>query len=110
MAEFEEIVELNGIPLQYPAGSPAAVLVADDDPGIRRLYRKRLEASEYDFIEAADGRAALAAARACRVDAIMLDVMMPEVDGWGALGVLRDDAHTSEAKIILMSADPGILA
>ncbi len=90
-----------------PTRRHATVLVVDDDPALRRLYRQRLESVGYVVHAAGDGAGALAAARGGRVDAVLIDVMMPDVDGWGVLAALRDDARTADAKLILMSADQG---
>jgi DNA-binding response OmpR family regulator len=61
---------------------PIRVLVVDDEPAIRLLCRVNLEASGMEVMEAKDGRTALAAARDGRPDLILLDVMMPALNGW----------------------------
>jgi CheY-like chemotaxis protein len=88
----------------------ATILIIDDDDDLRRLYRKKLVAAGYQVMEAADGRSGFLAARAGNVNAVLLDVMMPEVDGWGVLAALRDDAHLADLKIVMMSACSGRLA
>jgi DNA-binding response OmpR family regulator len=66
-----------------PARADAVrVLVVDDEPAIRFLCRVNLEASGIEVAEAEDGRSALAAARQHRPDLVLLDVMMPALNGW----------------------------
>ncbi|MDP2339320.1 MAG: response regulator [Deltaproteobacteria bacterium] len=101
----EQVPLIVGQPMaDIPDRHAAAVLVIDDDDAVRRLYRKKLVAAGYEVIEAADGRSGFAAARACRVHAALIDVMLPEVDGWGVLAAVRDDVHLAEMKIVMMSA------
>ncbi len=58
------------------------VLVVDDDAPIRLLCRVNLEAEGIEVLEAGDGRAGLEAARKELPDVILLDVMLPQMDGW----------------------------
>jgi DNA-binding response OmpR family regulator len=70
----------------------AKVLVVDDEPDIVLWAQVNLELNGHEVCSAADGRAALAAVREERPDALILDVMMPELDGWGVLAELKADA------------------
>ena len=66
----------------------------DDEAAIRLLCRVNLEAEGWRCVEAADGRAGLEQARQSRPDVILLDVMMPGLDGWQvAEELVGDDAH-----------------
>jgi DNA-binding response OmpR family regulator len=67
----------------------AKVLVVDDEPDIVLFIQVNLELSGHEVCTAADGRAALAAVDSERPDAIILDVMMPSLDGWGVLEELK---------------------
>ena len=58
------------------------ILVVDDDPNIRELLRHFLEAQELEVSEAEDGKAALGLLKSVKVDLVVLDVMMPGLDGW----------------------------
>jgi two-component system, OmpR family, response regulator ResD len=80
------------------------VLVVDDDPNIRSLLRLYLERERVRVIEAADGPAALAEAAANRFDLVLLDVMLPGLDGMEVCRRLRE---TSEMPIILLTARSG---
>lgn len=73
-------------------GLPARILVVDDDKHIRELCRIYLEASGFSVLEAADGQAALAVMAAERPDLVVLDVMLPKLDGWQVLNEVRKDS------------------
>lgn len=66
------------------------VLVVDDDPDIQLLLRLELAAEGYDVATADDGRQALERIEALKPDVVLLDVMMPEMDGWAVLDALTD--------------------
>lgn len=66
------------------------VLVVDDDRDIQLLLRLELEAEGYDVLTADNGRLALTEIAASSPDVVLLDVMMPELDGWGVLERLDD--------------------
>ncbi len=80
------------------------VLVIDDEPPIRLLCRVNLEAEGMEVLEAADGPTGLEVARANRPDVILLDVMMPGLDGWQVAEALLEDGATREIPIIFLTA------
>ena len=80
------------------------VLVIDDEAPIRLLCRVNLEAEGMSVLEAEDGPSGLEKAGAERPDVILLDVMMPGLDGWAVAEVLLDDAATAEIPIIFLTA------
>ncbi len=82
----------------------ARVLVVDDDEDIRSLVRITLELADYDVIAARDGVEGLELARTQSPDVILLDVMMPRMDGMEALAELRSDGRTSHLPILLLTA------
>ena len=82
----------------------ARVLIVDDEAPIRLLCRVNLEAEGMDVLEAADGPSGLEAARRERPDVILLDVMMPGLDGWRVAEELVEDADTSSIPIIFLTA------
>src|SRR6266508_6022005 len=77
------------------------VLVVDDEPHIRTVLRRYLEADGLAVAEAADGEAALAALRENPPDLVLLDVMLPGIDG---IEVLRQLRSFSDAYVILVTA------
>jgi len=80
------------------------VLVIDDEAPIRLLCRVNLEAEKMDVLEASDGPSGLELARAELPDVILLDVMMPGLDGWRVAEELMDDEGTKEIPIIFLTA------
>jgi diguanylate cyclase (GGDEF)-like protein len=80
------------------------ILVVDDDPNIRELIVETLSKDEYSPIEAKDGKEALAICEKDRPDIVVLDVMMPDLDGLEVCLRLRGEALTSHIPIILLTA------
>jgi DNA-binding response OmpR family regulator len=80
------------------------VLVIDDEAPIRLLCRVNLEAEQMSVIEAADGPSGVEKAREERPDVILLDVMMPGLDGWRVAEELLQDERTSGIPIIFLTA------
>jgi two-component system phosphate regulon response regulator PhoB len=80
------------------------VLVIDDESPIRLLCRINLEAEGMEVLEAADGLSGLDVARLERPDVILLDVMMPGLDGWRVAEELLDDDRTEEIPIVFLTA------
>jgi DNA-binding response OmpR family regulator len=71
----------------------SSILIVDDDADIRLLLRLELSAEDHHIEEAADGEAALRAIDSDRPDLVLLDIMMPVLDGWGVLAAIdRDEA------------------
>ena len=83
---------------------PPRILIVDDNETNRDILRTRLGRQGYELIEAADGEEALAAARQHHPDLILLDVMMPKVDGIEACRQLKADADLPFMPIILVTA------
>src|SRR5262249_18447196 len=71
----------------YPMSN---ILVVDDDPNIRELVRVFLRQEGFDVFEAGDGVEALAALETLKADLVILDVMMPNMDGWELCRELRE--------------------
>ncbi|MFM8423823.1 MAG: GAF domain-containing protein, partial [Chloroflexota bacterium] len=80
------------------------VLTVDDDPHIAEMLRQQLPESEFRLDSALDGEAGLAAVEAERPDVILLDIMMPHLDGFGVIERLRENPETRELPIIVISA------
>jgi CheY-like chemotaxis protein len=94
-------------PLTGGGGRPAParrVLVVDDELAMRALCRVNLTVSGMAVVEARDGREALALVAAERPDLILLDVMMPGLDGWEVAERLAADPDTREIPIVFLTA------
>jgi len=89
--------------LRAPA-RPARVLLVDDDELQRRRVRLWLEAEQWSVDEAAGGRAALARIAAMPPDVILLDLMMPEMDGFALVATLQEDARNRDIPVIVITA------
>jgi two-component system, OmpR family, phosphate regulon response regulator PhoB len=82
----------------------AHVLVVDDEAPIRLLCRVNLEAAGIEVSEAEDGKSGLAVAREERPDVILLDVMMPGMDGWQVFDELLQDERTASIPVVFLTA------
>ncbi len=80
------------------------VLIIDDEAPIRLLCRVNLEAEQMEVIDAGDGPTGLEKARSEQPDVILLDVMMPGLDGWQVAEALLDDERTRSIPIIFLTA------
>ena len=80
------------------------VLVIDDEAPIRLLCRVNLEAEDMQVFEASDGPTGLEQARSSRPDVILLDVMMPGLDGWAVAEELVNDDSTRDIPIVFLTA------
>jgi DNA-binding response OmpR family regulator len=80
------------------------VLVVDDDPSIQGFLAEALADEGYGVRTAANGREALAILQGWRPDLILLDLMMPEMDGWAFRGEQRAMADVSDVPVIVLSA------
>jgi DNA-binding response OmpR family regulator len=80
------------------------VLVVDDEAPIRLICRLNFRTAGLATLEAADGETGLALARSKRPDIILLDIMLPAMDGWRVAEELAADSATAEIPIIFLSA------
>ncbi len=90
-----------------PSTRPPRVLVADDDPVVRSIVVMNLEDEGYQVIEAADGDEAVWLARRAIPDLVVLDVMMPGLDGLDVLSILREHPNTADIPVVLVTARTG---
>jgi len=86
------------------AGNGTRVLVIDDEAPIRLLCRVNLEAEGMHVLEAADGERGLDLARDEQPDVVLLDVMMPGLDGWLVAERLLEDERTRRIPIVFLTA------
>jgi DNA-binding response OmpR family regulator len=83
------------------------ILVADDARTVRRLVSTRLTADGYDVVEAEDGEQALTLARSEQPDAVVLDKVMPKIDGFEVVRQLRQQEATRDVPIIMLTERSG---
>ncbi len=82
----------------------ARILVVDDEPEIAELMRYHLARAGHDVVTAGNGWDALAAIRDARPDLLLLDLMLPDLDGFGVCEILRRDPATATLPIVIVSA------
>lgn len=81
----------------------AKILLVDDDPLLVRMYQKKLENDGYAVATADDGDVALTQINAFKPDLILLDIMMPKVNGLQVLSKLKENKETSNIPVILLT-------
>lgn len=109
-AEISILVEL-GSRFRNDPRSPGSrstgeqrILIVDDESAIRLVCRVNLESAGFETIEAPDGETALALARSERPDLVLLDVMLPGLDGWEVAAKLREMPETRDIPIVFLTA------
>jgi two-component system, OmpR family, alkaline phosphatase synthesis response regulator PhoP len=80
------------------------VLVVDDEPDVLLLCRVNLEFEGYEVVEASDGEEAMERLREQRFDVVLLDVMMPKMDGWQVLEAVKADEDLKELPVVMLTA------
>jgi CheY-like chemotaxis protein len=101
------VFEHSGRASRQPGGGTTGefrVLVVDDEAAIRLVCRLNLESTGLGTLEAADGETALALARSELPDMILLDIMLPGIDGWRVAEMLAIDHRTREIPVVFLSA------
>jgi signal transduction histidine kinase/CheY-like chemotaxis protein len=86
-----------------PAASEGSILVVDDDPIVRSVVREHLRRNGYTVIETASGEEALEVAGKQPVDAVLLDLCMPEMSGWETLERLKKNEQTADIPVVVLS-------
>jgi two-component system, OmpR family, alkaline phosphatase synthesis response regulator PhoP len=80
------------------------ILVIDDDPNIRELLKVNLMAAGYHVTTAADGREGMDMLRTSRPRLVILDVMMPEIDGWELCKFIKDSHELAPTRVLMLTA------
>jgi two-component system alkaline phosphatase synthesis response regulator PhoP len=80
------------------------ILVVDDDPGIRKLTRIVLERNGFTVLTAEGGVAVFDIIAGETIDLILLDIMMPQLDGWATLKQLKAKPETADIPVIIVTA------
>jgi CheY-like chemotaxis protein len=84
------------------------VLVVDDAPDVRLLLRTVLSHAGCQVTEASGGREAVSMLRNALPDLVLLDVQMPDDDGWQTLAAIRADPHTADLPVVLCTVKGGV--
>jgi len=80
------------------------LLIADDEPAVRALVHATLEGDDYQIIEAGDGVEALELVRAENPSLVLLDVMMPRLNGLDVCRSIKADPSTSDTMVVMLTA------
>ena len=83
------------------------ILVVDDNPDVRLALSTQLTDEGYEVVEASDGDLVIEAARERKPDLILLDLMMPRMDGFEALRELKKDDDLSDVPVVVLTARRG---
>lgn len=79
------------------------ILIVDDEPDVLKILGKRLEKTGYEIIEARNGKEAIEKAKKERPDLVLLDLMMPDLDGGEVAQILSEDETTKNIPIIYLT-------
>lgn len=79
------------------------ILVVEDDPVLSVMYKTKLEAEGYVIATSNNGVDGLASAKAGKPDLILLDIMLPQLDGFSVLEELKKDAKTKKIPVVLLT-------
>jgi DNA-binding response OmpR family regulator len=80
------------------------VLLADDDPALRRFISATLGSDDFELLQAMDGEEALQLARSEHPRLVLLDVNMPQIDGFEVCRQLKADPKTADIKVVMLTA------
>lgn len=89
---------------RWKSGMKAKILIVDDEPDIVETLKMRLEKSHYEVITAFDGLSAIAQAQEGKPGLILLDVMMPVIDGYHVCQKLKKTKETADIPVIMLTA------
>lgn len=84
--------------------TPKKILLVEDDAALAEVYKSRLELEGFELKHVANGEEALSAAIEFRPDLIVLDVMMPKINGFDVLDILRNTPETTNIHVIMLTA------
>lgn len=79
------------------------ILLIEDDPFLIDIYSTKLKESGFEFLVAKDGSEALTLLKKTKPDLVILDIVLPHIDGWQILKEIKDNESLAKAKIIILS-------
>lgn len=80
------------------------ILLVEDDNALANVYKSRLEMEGFDVNHVANGELALSEAVAYQPDLVVLDVMMPKINGFDVLDILRQTPQTANVRVVMLTA------
>lgn len=83
---------------------PKTILLVDDDLTLREMYEERMKAEGFNIIQATNGEEALKKAKEANPDVILLDIMMPKVNGFDVLKELKSNPELKDIPVIVLTA------
>lgn len=86
-----------------PTKLASKILIVDDDPYILKMYELKLGLENYEIETAENGKIALEKIKSFRPDVILLDILMPEMDGFGVLSEMKKDSDHKKIKVIVLT-------
>ena len=100
----DELLKVAEGRLQRTEKPRTRILVVDDEPKIRRFLKEALELREYDVLAAASGPDALEQLKSHKVDLVLLDLIMPVMDGYEVYHLLKESPETKDVPVIIVTA------
>lgn len=91
-------------PNSYAPKHPKRILLVEDDEALGQVYLTRLEEEGFEVRRCDNGEDALAAALSFKPELVLLDVMMPKVNGFDVLDILRNTPETANLKVVMLTA------
>ena len=82
---------------------PQKILLVEDDKFLRELIAKKLKSAEYEVLEAIDGESAVIKAKELKPDLILLDLILPGIDGFDILAKIKEDPTIGKTPVIILS-------
>jgi len=82
---------------------PKKILIVEDDKFLRELIVKKLKSADYEVVEAIDGESAVVKAKELKPDLILLDLILPGIDGFGILTKIKEDSVIKQIPVIILS-------
>jgi CheY-like chemotaxis protein len=107
MIGLDELSKGNGLHPAQAHGERRRVLLVEDDPALRRYLEVVLDRAGYGVVSAGDGLEAMRFLLTTRIDVVVTDALMPNLDGYGLCRFVRNSRHLAHLPIVLLSAlDP----
>jgi signal transduction histidine kinase len=103
-SESQNPIPLSVIPAIHSGQGPRVLLVVDDDPGITRLFQNLLTREGYAVSTAGGGREALSQMSTTKPDVLLLDLMMPDLDGFDVLAAISANPELKDVRVFIMTA------